>query len=261
MQADVRFRGRGELEDRRDLARPSELAPQVRAMGDGMILDHQHGIAHAQRLAHRQARTHIAVQHHDAVMRRTQVELILGADHPLAGLAAQGHRLDHQGASCAVAPGDVHRRPYGSHGDHLSGSGIGGAADDAQRHGFADIDGGDAQLVGRRMGLAGEDAAGHHPIERRPGGLQPALDLRHAGAEPRLQLAGAQPQVGDAEEPFDPIDADAHALSGPSAGSGGCWEAPQVRVRCPEARSAGGTRVRRYMWQVRSGGPVLGPYC
>jgi hypothetical protein len=154
-----------------------------------------------------------------------QIMPSLASPRSTTGLMVRRLRVPSRPATLTVRAdgGDRHRLP-GRH--------IGRTADDAQRLRQRRCRRGDAQLVCPGCGLQVRTRPTTTPSRAAPVALQPALDLGHPDAELGLQLAWRQPRSATAEEAFDPIDADAHARSGPvrwHAGAAG--EAPQVRVR------------------------------
>ena len=178
--------GRGQAQGGRHLAGPAALAPQIGAVGQGVVLDREHGVAAAKEGSQRRARHMVVGQDEDALVAAAKAKLVLGTDHALARLAAQLGGFDRE--FCAI--GRAQRGPDRGHRDGLPDRDIRRAADDWQRRRAAHIDSGAAQLVGVGMLDAGQHLAHHHAIQARPGALNLRLNLGHGRRQPRLQFRG-----------------------------------------------------------------------
>ena len=122
-------------------------------------------------------------QHHDAVVVGTELQLVGSAEHTLADGAAQLAFLNLvvfgvRGINLGAYLGAHHL---------LSGSHVGGAADDVQRTLAAHVDGGQVQVVAVGVRLAGQHLRNHHM-------LQTAFDGLHLLHAVHLQ-AGESQQV------------------------------------------------------------------
>ena len=101
-------------------------------------------------LAHRS----VLGQHDDAVVARAYTYLVFGTYHAEALYAAQFRLLDDK-----LLVAVVEHAAQVSHDDFLSGSHVGGATHNLLRLTFAEVYGGDVQVVAVRVHLAGEHLA------------------------------------------------------------------------------------------------------
>ena len=190
-----------DAEDRVDVARDAAHGEQVGPVGGHLELEHV--------VDERQARCEWlagpppVAEHDDAVALGRDVQLSLGQDHAVGGLAAQLGARD--------ATPVQQRRPRQRDGHGVPRGEIPGTADDRSRRGLADVDVAQLQAVGVRVlaGLEhvpGDDQLPDAVLRRQPAALD-ALDLVAGEREPLDELLQRR-QLG--EVVGQPLQRDLH---------------------------------------------------
>ena len=143
-------------------------------------------------------------QYHDALVRGAELQLVFGANHAFAHLAAYLALLD----------GDmfVANPKFGVDGGHkhlLAGSHVGRAANDVQRFLAAHIHGGDVQMVGVGVVDAGEHLAHDHAFQGTFHRLK-TLEVFHFKARRSQQFADLLRRIIAIDVLFQPVIRNLH---------------------------------------------------
>ena len=127
-------------------------------------------------------------QDHDAGVVGAELQLVGSAEHALADGAAQLALLDF----VVFGVGGVDLGAYLCADHLLTGSDIGGAADDVEGRAGADVDGGEVQVVAVGVGLAGEHLGDNHVLQAATDGLHllDAVDFEAAESQQVVELGG-----------------------------------------------------------------------